>query len=191
MSVGRFLFLFFPFVTDRSFLPETGGNKDEFDWSRYMFPHVNDRHRPCAPDFMLLPLKGYVPEAEMRNPHNRDIHNVKTLLAVKNGRTTGTTFGRVNGLESVTREYLEHGVRQDALQLVVCGYDVVKRENVRFSEMGDSGAVVVGRDGRLIGLLTGGAGLNGTDRSYIVPFYALKPDLDAKFPGCHLLDVDT
>jgi hypothetical protein len=140
---------------------------------------------------MLLTLKGYVPEAELRNPENLDIYNMKTLLAVKNGPTTGTTFGRVNGLESITRKYPEYGISQEALEFIVCGYDMTTGDNAKFSDDGDSGSFVVGRDGRLIGQLTGGGGpTDKTDKSYITPYYALKKALDTKFPGCHLFDVD-
>ena len=137
---------------------------------------------------MLLPLKGYVTESELRSPPDTDANNNKALLAVKNGRTTGTTFGRVNGLESITRT----GTSHPALELIVCGYDKAKDQKVAFSELGDSGAIVAGRDGRVIGLLTGGRGPTGsTDLSYVTPYYALKEVLDHKFPGFHLLDVDT
>ena len=143
------------------------------------------------PEDMLLTLKGYVTENELRNPQNLDIHNVKTLLAVKNGRTTGTTFGRVTGLESITREYTIHGISQRALEFVVCGYDTATGRNDKFSDDGDSGSMVVGRDGRLIGQLTGGGGpTDTTDKTYITPYYALKDAISKKFPGCHLLDVD-
>ena len=156
-----------------------------------MFPQVNNRRGFHAPEEMLLPLKDYVPEAELRNPQNLDIHNMKTLLAVKNGRTTGTTFGRVNGLESITRKYPEYGISEKALEFIVCNYDTATRDNAKFSNDGDSGSFVVGRDGRLIGQLTGGAGPAGkTDKSYITPYYALKKAVDKKFPGCHLLDLD-
>ncbi|KAG8695281.1 hypothetical protein FRC09_009255, partial [Ceratobasidium sp. 395] len=60
-----------------------------------------------------------------------------------------------------------------------------------FSDNGDSGSVVVGRDGRLIGLLTGGAGLaDRTDKSYITPYWALKKAMDKEFPGCHPIPAD-
>ncbi|KAG8686235.1 hypothetical protein FRC09_014270 [Ceratobasidium sp. 395] len=167
-----------------------GGNKTAADWKEYMFPQAN-YHGFHAPEDMLLPLKDYVPEAELRSPQNLDIHNVKTLLAVKNGHTTGTTFGRVNGLESITRKYSEYGTSEKALEFVVCGHDTVTGDNVKFSNDGDSGSFVVGRDGRLIGQLTGGAGpTDRADRSYMTPFWALKRAMDKEFPGCHPIPAD-
>ncbi|KAG8765381.1 hypothetical protein FRC12_007516 [Ceratobasidium sp. 428] len=168
-----------------------GGNKTAADWKKYMFPQANYRHGFHAPEDMLLPVKDYVPEAELRSPQNLDIHNVKTLLAVKNGRTTGTTFGRVNGLESVTRKYTEYDVNEKALEFIVCGHDTVTGDNANFSDDGDSGSFVVGRDGRLIGQLTGGAGpTDKADRSYMTPFWALKRAMDKEFPGCHPIPAD-
>ncbi|KAJ7639371.1 hypothetical protein FB45DRAFT_425603 [Roridomyces roridus] len=165
-----------------------GGNKTFLDWIQYMFP---DQSGVFAPEGMLLPLKDHVPEAELRNPRDLDIHKTKTLLAVKNGHSTGTTFGRINGLESVTRNYHEHGISQRAFQFLVCGYDTSRDDKAIFSDAGDSGSCVVGRDGRLIGMLTGGRGATDdmTDKSYITPYYALKTAVEKIFSGCELLDV--
>jgi len=192
LSLSSLLSLYFsPRLTDPSFLSYTGGTKVPFAWYRYMYPRTKDRPRdPPIDGDMLLPLKGHVTEAEWRNPQDLDTYNKKALLAVKNGRTTGTTFGRVNGLESVIR----NGTSQPALQFLVCGYDSeINDPNTQFSDAGDSGSFVVARDGRLIGQLTGGGGprADRMERSYITPYYALKAALDQKFPGCHLLDVDT
>ncbi|KAI2628718.1 hypothetical protein GGR54DRAFT_360288 [Hypoxylon sp. NC1633] len=39
-----------------------------------------------------------------------DVHSEKCLLVVKNGLTTGTTVGRVNGLQSFTRYYDHYNI---------------------------------------------------------------------------------
>ncbi|KAG8820430.1 hypothetical protein FRC17_010154 [Serendipita sp. 399] len=165
-----------------------GGNKTDVDWVNYMFPQLNDRRDFHTPEDMILQLQDYVPEAEFRNPQNFDIHGVKTLLAVKNGRSTGTTFGRVNGLESITRSYPGHSISQDALEYIICGYDTVTAKNDKFSDPGDSGSFAVGRDGRLIGQITGGGGsTDGTDKTYTTPFYALQKPIKKKYPDCYLV----
>ena len=188
MSLLHLLF-FVPLLTD-GFFSYAGGNKTKDQWEKYMFPQLNDRRGFYMPEDMLLTLKGYVTEAEMRNPQNLDFHNVKTLLAVKNGRTTNTNFGRVTGLESITREYTNHGISEKAREFIVCGYDTTTGRNDRFSDSGDSGSMVVGRDGRLIGMLTGGGGpTDVTDKTYITPYYLLKEAIGNRFPGCHLLNV--
>lgn len=153
-----------------------------------MFPQVTDRRCFHTPEDMLLQLQDFVPEAEFRIPLNLDIHGVKTLLAVKNGRSTGTTFGRVNGLESITRSYPEHGISQDAVEFIICGYDTATAKNDQFSDHGDSGAFAVGRDGRLFGQITGGGGsTDRTDKTYTTPYYALQKAIKKKYPESYLL----
>ncbi|KAG8694292.1 hypothetical protein FRC09_009945 [Ceratobasidium sp. 395] len=165
-----------------------GGNKTAVDWVNYMFPQVHDRRDLHIPKHMLLQLEGYVSEEEFRNPQNFDIHNVRTLLAVKNGGSTGTTFGRVNGLESVTRHYPPHGIAQVALEFIVCGYDTERGKNYKFSHRGDSSAIVAGRDGRIIAQITGGGGpTDETDLTYTTPFYALQKAIKKKYPECYLV----
>jgi len=188
---GFFLFIL---LTDGyfyfySFSPSsTGGNKTAVDWVNYMFPQADDRRNFHTPEDMLLQLKDYVPEQEFRNPQNFDIHNVKTLLAVKNGRSTGTTFGRVNGLESITRHYPEHGIAQVALEFIICGYDTATGKNDKFSDGGDSSSIAAGRDGRIIGQITGGGGpTDETDMTYVTPFYALQKAIKKTYADCYLV----
>jgi len=169
----------------------TGGNKTAVDWENFMFAQLHDRRHFHVPEDLLLPIKDYVRQAEFRDPQNYDFHNVKTLLAVKNGRTTDTTFGRVNGLESITRHYPEYGMEVKAVEIIVCGYDTKTGENDQFSDDGDSGSIVVGRDGRIIGQLTGGAGpTTKTDKTYITPFYALKKEIEKVYPKAFVLPAD-
>jgi len=155
-----------------------------------MFPQVSDRVNWRYPEDGLLQARGVVPEAEFRDPQDLDMHNVRSLLCVKHGRSTLGTFGRVNGLESKTRHYDENGVHQDAIEIVVAGYDVRSRQYRNFSDAGDSGPIVLGRDGRIIGLLTGGAGPTGKiDLSYITPYWWIEKELKDKFPECFLYDI--
>ncbi|KAG8910824.1 hypothetical protein FRC02_006996 [Tulasnella sp. 418] len=165
-----------------------GGNKTAVDWVNYMFPQAHDRRNFHTPEDLLLQLEDYVREEEFRNPQNLDIHNVRTLLAVKNGPSTGTTFGRVNGLESITRHYPEHGISQDALEFIVCGYDTLTGKNDKFSDGGDSSCIVAGRDGRIIAQITGGGGpTDETDKTYVTPFYALQKAIKKMYPNSYLI----
>ena len=97
-----------------------------------MFPKVNDRRDYHIPEDMLLQLQGFVPENDFRRPPHLDVNGVKTLLAVKEGRSTQTTFGRVNSLESITRSYPEYGISRDALEYIVLGYDTKTVKNDKF-----------------------------------------------------------
>ncbi|KAF7789103.1 hypothetical protein EIP86_000037 [Pleurotus ostreatoroseus] len=98
----------------------------------------------CPEDGLLQALDG-VQDAEMHNPQHLDVH----------GLATGTTVGRVNGLESFTRVYKEYGISQKSLEVAVLPYDTV---HGTFSQAGDSGAVVLDRAGRIVGVVTGGSG---------------------------------
>ncbi|KAI4520608.1 hypothetical protein K525DRAFT_270633 [Schizophyllum commune Loenen D] len=167
------------------------GNVTAVDWQKYMFPQHHDHRDFHVPEDLLLQLEDYVREDEFRNPKNRDVNDVDTLLDVKNGHITGTTFGRVNGLDSITRTYDAHGLKVDAKEVLILGYDTKTGKNERFSEGGDSGSIVVDRRGRLIGLLTGGKGsTSATDQSYVTPYYRLKEKIEAKFDGAHLLPAN-
>lgn len=153
-----------------------------------MFPKVNDRRDYHIPEDMLLQLQGFVPENDFRRPPHLDVNGVKTLLAVKEGRSTQTTFGRVNSLESITRSYPEYGISRDALEYIVLGYDTKTAKNDKFCDPGDSGSIVADRTGRVIGLLTGGGGTtDSTDKTYLTPFYALLPEIQSKIEGCYIL----
>ncbi|KAL1671785.1 hypothetical protein EV122DRAFT_295299 [Schizophyllum commune] len=167
------------------------GNVTAVDWQKYMFPQHHDHRDFHVPEDLLLQLEDYVREDEFRNPKNRDVNDVDTLLDVKNGHITGTTFGRVNGLDSITRTYDAHGFKVDAKEVLILGYDTKTGKNERFSDGGDSGSIVVDRRGRLIGLLTGGKGpTSATDQSYVTPYYRLKEKIEAKFDGAHLLPAN-
>ncbi|KAL1693708.1 hypothetical protein GGG16DRAFT_110889 [Schizophyllum commune] len=167
------------------------GNVTAVDWQKYMFPQHHDHRDFHVPEDLLLQLEDYVREDEFRNPKNRDVNDVDTLLDVKNGHITGTTFGRVNGLDSITRTYDAHGLKVDAKEVLILGYDTKTGKNERFTEGGDSESIVVDRRGRLIGLLTGGKGsTSATDQSYVTPYYRLKEKIEAKFDGAHLLPAN-
>ena len=120
-----------------------------------MFPQPADQVDYQYPPGGLLQACGVVSDDEMRKPHHLDVHGEKCLLVVKNGLATGTTVGRVNGLGSFTRFYHESGIEQTSIEIVVLTYDKTRGN---FSDPGDSGSVVLSRDGRIVGILTGGAG---------------------------------
>jgi len=166
------------------------GDLAPFDFLNTLYPEPSDRANYSYPKDGLLQVKGFVPEPEFRDPQNVDVHGVKSLLCAKNGRSTGITFGRVNGLESLVRNYDEYGIHRDSVEVIVLGYDPKAHKYRKFSEAGDSGAVVVGRDGRIIGILTGSAGpTDETDKTYITPYHWLRPLIKVKFPDSFLYNL--
>ncbi|EPQ60050.1 hypothetical protein GLOTRDRAFT_14967, partial [Gloeophyllum trabeum ATCC 11539] len=125
-----------------------GGNMDILQFCDTMFPQPADRANYSYPeDGLLLQAYGVVQDAEIRNPQHLDIHNERCLLVVKNRRTTGTTAGRVNGLESFVRHY-DDNIQHASTSIAVYHYG---KDHGTFSEAGDSGAIVLARDGLLAG----------------------------------------
>jgi len=152
-----------------------------------MFPQPADQANYQYPQDGLLQAYGVVLADEIYNPQHLDVHGEKCLLVVKNGLTTGTTVGRVNGLESFTRTYEEYGIEQTSIEIAVLAYDKTRR---KFSDPGDSGSIVLSRDGRIVGMLTGGAGPTGeTDIAYLTPYWWIEKEIKAKYPGCFLYQV--
>ena len=107
------------------------------------------------------------------------------MLVVKNGSATGTTVGRANGLESFKRTYEEHGiVTQTSIEIAVLPYD---NKHGKFSDRGDSGSVVLARDGRIFGIITGGAGsTDEIDITFVTPYWWIEEQIKAKYPGAFL-----
>jgi len=156
-------------------------------YGEIMWPQPADSADYQYPADGLLQAYDIVPEDELRNPQHLDVHNQKCLLVVKNGTTTATTFGRVNGLESFVRHYPPYGIKETSTEIAVLRYS---KDHARFSEPGDSGSIVLDRTGRIVGVLTGGGGsTDSTDISYLTPYFEIHAQLTAKYPGIHLYPV--
>jgi hypothetical protein len=152
-----------------------------------MWPQAADSADYDYPQDGLLQAYGIVQDAEIRNPQHLDVNNEKCLLVVKNGAATGTTFGRVNGLESFIRHYPPYNIRETSTEIAVLRYN---HDHPRFSEPGDSGSIVLDRNGRIVGIITGGGGAtDSTDVSYLTPYWSIDEQLKAKYPGIHLYPV--
>lgn len=151
-----------------------------------MFPQPVDQATYQYPRDGLLQAYGVVQDDEIRNPQHLDVYGERCLLVLKNGSTTGTTVGRANGLESFTRIYDEYGINHTSIEIAVMPYDKTRK----FSDAGDSGSIVLARDGRIVGIVTGGAGpTDRTDITYITPYWWIEKQIKAKYPGCFLYDV--
>ncbi|KIY44819.1 hypothetical protein FISHEDRAFT_77229 [Fistulina hepatica ATCC 64428] len=164
-----------------------GGNLSIADFGNTMFPQPVDRANYRYPRDGLLQAYGVVQDDEIRNPQHLDVYGEKCLLVVKNGLTTGTTVGRVNGLESFTRIYDDYGIEHTSIEIAVLPYDKTRG---KFSDVGDSGSIVLARDGRIVGILTGGAGpTDETDVTYLTPYWWVEQQIKTKYPGCFLYEV--
>ncbi|KAI0056985.1 hypothetical protein BV25DRAFT_1831617 [Artomyces pyxidatus] len=164
-----------------------GGKLSIADFGNTMYPQPVDQANYRYPQDGLLQAHGVIPDDEFRDPPHLDVHGEKCLLVVKNGPTTGTTVGRANGLESFTRIYDDSGIAHTSLGIAVLPYDKMRG---RFSGAGDSGSVVLARDGRIVGILTAGAGpADDTDIGYLTPYWWVEQQIKARYPGCFLYEV--
>ena len=150
-----------------------------------MFPQPVDQATYQYPRDGLLQAYGVVQDDEIRNPQHLDVYGERCLLVLKNGSTTGTTVGRANGLESFTRIYDEYGINHTSIEIAVMPYDKTRK----FSDAGDSGSIVLARDGRIVGIVTGAGPTDRTDITYITPYWWIEKQIKAKYPGCFLYDV--
>lgn len=152
-----------------------------------MFPRPEDQVGYKYPRDGLLQAYGVVKDKEMRSPQHLDANGYKCLHVVKNGLATGTTVGRVNGLDSFTRVYTKYGIEQTSIEVAVLPYD---RKRGAFSAPGDSGAIVLERGGGIVGMLTGGGGATEEiDITYLTPYWWLEEQIKKVLPGFCLYDV--
>lgn len=164
-----------------------GGNLSSSHYRMIMFPRPEDKAGYKYPRDGLLQANGVVKDKEIRSPQQLDANGYKCLHVVKNGRTTGTTVGRVNGLDSSTRVYTEYGIEQTSVEVAVLPCD---RKRGAFSAPGDSGAIALERGGGIVGMLTGGGGATDeTDTTYLTPYWWLDEQIKKVFPGNYLYDV--
>jgi hypothetical protein len=155
-----------------------------------MFPSFEDRDTYKIHDVSLLQAFDVVTADEITNQKHRDAGGEPVLIGIKHGATTGTSLCRVNGLESVKRTYPEHGIdEQDSLEIAVVYYG---EGHGRFSEKGDSGSIVLTRDGKILGMLTGGTGpTDEIDVTYVTPFWWLLQLIKEVYPNAHVYPVKT
>lgn len=107
------------------------------------------------------------------------------MAVVKNGRTTGTTVGWVNGLKSLVRHYNYVNPEFTSRELTIIPYG--GSVHGAFSDAGDSGSIVAERNGRIVGLLTGSAGsTNTTDVTFATLYCELEKRIQEVLPGVHL-----
>lgn len=164
-----------------------GGNLSSLDYGKIMFPHPEDQADYEYPKGGLLQAFGVIQPDEIRNPKQLDANGEECLLVVKHGLTTGTTIGRVTGMESFTRNFNEYGIKDTLMEIAVLPYG---NANGPFSAPGDSGSIVLDRKGRILGMLNGSAGsTDKTDITYLTPYSCIDKDIKKYFPKSFLYEV--
>ncbi len=156
-----------------------------------MYPNDKDRSTYTIHSDSLLQAQGVVSEPEIHRPVHVNDKGDQCLIVVKHGRTTGTTIGYTNGLPSVKRTYpyREHGIeKEDSWEIAVVSDGKVPDQV--FSDNGDSGSIVLTRDGHILGMLTGGAGPSPrTDISYVTPFWRILELINETYPNAHAYPI--
>jgi hypothetical protein len=148
-----------------------------------MFPNDADRAGYEYPRDGLLQIHGIVPVSEIRQPVQLNADGNKAMPVIKNGLTTGTTVGWVNGLETLVRYYDHYDLEFTALETTIVPYG----GRGAFSAKGDSGATILDRKGRIVAILTGGGGMTEeTDVTFGTAWYQLEPHIKKALPGCFL-----
>ncbi|KAH0580555.1 hypothetical protein H2248_002048 [Termitomyces sp. 'cryptogamus'] len=77
-----------------------------------MFPSNDKSTGRIYPPDGLLQARGIIQLDDIHNPKHVDANGEQCLLVVKNGLTTGTTLGRVSGMELYTRVYVENEIKE-------------------------------------------------------------------------------
>ncbi len=134
-----------------------------------------------------MQIWGVVKEKELRHPTMLDENGEECLIVIKDGQTTGVTFGRGSSIESFVRQYTDHGILSTSMEVAIYSYS---HKDGAFSAPGDSGSIVVDSYGRIVGLLTGGAGLaSSTDVTYLLPYYWIEERIKEVFPDSSLYPI--
>jgi hypothetical protein len=136
----------------------------------------------------LLQLRDPMTEDLMHNPDMLDQDGEPCLLVTKNGSGTGVTIGRATGIFSYVREYFCNNTHHTSKEWAILPYD---HKSGAFSAPGDSGSIIADGQGRIGGLLTGGAGKReDADITYATPLFWLFPRIKENgFPNAHLYPV--
>jgi hypothetical protein len=155
-----------------------------------MYPRTDAASTFKYPDDRLLRLRDFISEDLMRKPDMVDHNKEPCLLVIKNGKTTGVTIGRATGIFSYVREYVNNKADQMSMEWAILPYD---NKSGVFSDLGDSGSIIVDGLGRIGGLLTGGAGkTESSDITYATPFFWLFRRIKENgYPKAHLYPVLT
>lgn len=146
-----------------------------------MFPQPEDQADYEYPEDGLLQAFGVVQADEIHHFLHLDANGEPCPFVVKNGLTAGTTIGRVTGMESFTRVYNEYDIRETSMEIAALPYGSVTGP---FSAHGDSGSIVLDRNGRILGMLTGGpCTTHRSDVTYLTLYWYIEQEIKKSFPS--------
>lgn len=173
---------------------DLGTDRPESEPKRLVWKVLGNTRFDFPADGMMR-LNGVIPLREMRGapiPHQlvTTVGDENCLVVLKRGRTTGLTAGIALDIQSVTRNYMEHGI-PEAISYEWAIQHVNAKSKDRsypggisqFSDGGDSGSVIFDLTGRIGGLLTGGTGkaerfMRLHDLTYATPMVYVLRDVE-------------
>jgi hypothetical protein len=157
------------------------------EYRKMMFPQPEDRAAGVYPKDGLLQVNGIVQPEEIHTPTQLDANGEECFFVVKHGLMTGTTIGRVSGMESFTSNFNEYGIKETSMEIAVLPYG---NKSGPFSAPGDSGSIVLDRHGRILGMVNGGAGsIDEIDITYLTPYWYLETEIKKYFPKSCLYEA--
>jgi len=152
-----------------------------------MYPCLDSPAQFDYPEDGLMHLRDFVRDDELHRPTMLDENGLECLIVIKNGTSTGLTFGRVAGIKSFTRTYQDFKIDSTSMEIAIYPYS---HKDGAFAAPGDSGSVVADANNRVVGMLIGGAGATGsTDVTYATPYYFLADRIKSAFPESHLYPI--
>ncbi|KAF5373474.1 hypothetical protein D9615_009467 [Tricholomella constricta] len=163
-----------------------GDRLDVISFPSLMYPWDPDRAGYSYPEDGLLEISDdTVPESELRQPTQHNELGAPALPVLKNGSTTGTTVGWLNGLKALVRHHEpsnhDHEIKFTSFETTIVPYG---GDHGAFSGFGDSGSVILDRKGRKVALLTGGGGLGDkTDVTFATAWHQLEPLIKETLDG--------
>lgn len=139
-------------------------------------PNIQSSHKFVYPASRQWKIENIcIPPDEIRHPKKFDQNNSPALSVLKRGRATGVTCSVANEVESYVRTHFSENSSLESKEWAILGFD---KSFSPFSDVGDSGALVVDAEGRMGGMLTGGSGFSAkTDVTYATPMVALLQDM--------------
>ncbi|KAJ3766259.1 hypothetical protein FB446DRAFT_758532 [Lentinula raphanica] len=164
-------------------------DKGPSDYTKLMYPNDNDQESLVCPEEGLLPAAKVVSKEEISNPQHLDMHGEKCWFVLKNGIRTGTTYGTSSGMVSVIQRSRDgESVRSKSIAVSSSNNGLTARA---FADKGDSGSIILTRDGGILGLLTSKS-RNGPGKpvlTYFTPFWFIMERIRKVYPNCCLYEA--
>ncbi|KAH6911552.1 hypothetical protein BKA70DRAFT_1559933 [Coprinopsis sp. MPI-PUGE-AT-0042] len=158
-----------------------------------LFPLGSERPKR-VPWKGVFQVSGVIPESELQNPTRKDADGNPCLPVLKSGIATGTTFGWLNGLETLVHYSMPGGVEYTAIETTFLPNNPDDKYSAcAFSSDGDSGSTILDGHGRIVAMITGGSGSCVFDRhdlTYATPFHLLQQRIKEVLPGYSLYTDD-